>query len=557
MSGWLPRNGFQLSMAPIRVITAGIAYKRQDPNLQCSPATAWSIFIFFTSNYLAHCATVKMYPGSSTTDTLVATVLALFLPSSGIIRALHSIARNSWFKKHRNPLEKAAMAGALRMVVRDTYWSPREGDCIKPVYPRKLGVSSLPTHEGAVLEEAPPPSHGAHGDAVSRNNEIETTAAVIPEETGDDVHEKSQQRPIRRHLPIYKVHVEGAPEGMRGTQYLLSAPLSSINHASKDHHTMHGKALLPPGYSWAEVPAEAEVSFAAPQNTEGSPPSISSNYNWVQSLVGLFQAGSAGLTLYRSRGDQIERYGYAAFGLTVIPYLIMSVFNLVAQIATADYPTFYMVSSPEMKEARRRGGVFDGAVGTLVVDEWDGKADKREPVYQARFAGSGNPGGVEVTKMYGDGSLPPVTIKGLWSRSAADGDIRIPKHTTFKLHKYPSSSFRKWSFLYFVLPILLGCLSLVVVGALTHFKNGESSNAQRAWIMSWLVVGIACGWWADVVSGMFIPERDMETGKIGKCFYVCQLLTCILFLGIFCAPAIGGFLTVAKMLGEYGICESG
>src|SRR5690242_11214581 len=95
-----------------------------DPNLTCSPATPWSIFIFFLSNYLSHCATVVLYPGFSPADTAVATVLALFLPSSGITRAMFAIARYSRFKRKRNALERAAAAGALRIVVRNALWTP-------------------------------------------------------------------------------------------------------------------------------------------------------------------------------------------------------------------------------------------------------------------------------------------------------------------------------------------------------------------------------------------------------------------------------------------------
>jgi hypothetical protein len=104
-----------------------------DANVQCTPATPWSIFLFFASNYLAHCATVKMYPGSPASLTIFATGLALFFPSSGIIRALFSIKRHARFRRNRNPLERAAAAGALRMVVRNEDWEPREGDQVRPL----------------------------------------------------------------------------------------------------------------------------------------------------------------------------------------------------------------------------------------------------------------------------------------------------------------------------------------------------------------------------------------------------------------------------------------
>ena len=66
------------------------------------------------------------------------------------------------------------------------------------------------------------------------------------------------------------------------------------------------------------------------------------------------------------KGDQIQRYGYAAFGLTVMPYPIMSVVNLLGTILTPDYSVIYLVSSEAMDEARRReGSRFEGTVGVI------------------------------------------------------------------------------------------------------------------------------------------------------------------------------------------------
>jgi hypothetical protein len=93
---------------------------------------------------------------------------------------------------------------------------------------------------------------------------------------------------------------------------------------------------------------------------------ISSNYSVSKAGIAIAQTVNAGFTLYKSKGDQLTHYGYAAFGLTVIPYIIMSILNLIAQAVTPDFSTFYLVHSEELEEARRRGGVFDGVVGSLV-----------------------------------------------------------------------------------------------------------------------------------------------------------------------------------------------
>jgi len=68
--------------------------------------------------------------------------------------------------------------------------------------------------------------------------------------------------------------------------------------------------------------------------------------------------------LHRIRGDQIAKYGYASFGLTVIPYAIMSFINLLANVLTPDYSSYCLVRSEVLKEAKRRGK-FNGIVGGL------------------------------------------------------------------------------------------------------------------------------------------------------------------------------------------------
>jgi hypothetical protein len=132
---------------------------------------------------------------------------------------------------------------------------------------------------------------------------------------------------------------------------------------------VHGAINLPKGYMLAYVPSDAKIALPENQGAEYEGPmqvEISSNYSVTKAGVAIAQTVNAALTLYKSRGDQITHYGYAAFGLTVIPYIIMSVLNLLAQAVTPDFPTFYLVHSAEMEEAQRRGGVFDGVVGSLI-----------------------------------------------------------------------------------------------------------------------------------------------------------------------------------------------
>jgi len=75
--------------------------------------------------------------------------------------------------------------------------------------------------------------------------------------------------------------------------------------------------------------------------------------------------------------------------------------------------------------------------------------------------------------------------------------------------------------------------------------------------MSWLVVGIAGGWFADALGMVFIPDRNKDTGKVDwGAYLVFMVPSLVLFFVPLCTPAIGGFVVVGNMLREYGVCES-
>jgi len=79
---------------------------------------------------------------------------------------------------------------------------------------------------------------------------------------------------------------------------------------------------------------------------------LSRNYNWMKASVSLFQAIYSILTLYATRGDQVTRYGYAAFGLKVAPYALVSVVNLIAHLILPEYPTRYVIETETLTRLR-------------------------------------------------------------------------------------------------------------------------------------------------------------------------------------------------------------
>jgi hypothetical protein len=96
-----------------------------------------------------------------------------------------------------------------------------------------------------------------------------------------------------------------------------------------------------------------------------SPTRISSNYDLVKILVALGQAVYASTTLYQTRGDQIDQYGYAAFGLTVTPYAFMSVVNLLGNLARPSYPAMYIIQPTNMDEILIDGTQVEGFIGKV------------------------------------------------------------------------------------------------------------------------------------------------------------------------------------------------
>lgn len=155
---------------------------------------------------------------------------------------------------------------------------------------------------------------------------------------------------------------------------------------------IHGSYKLPKGYEFVIVPSNATVqeTLEPPVGAtveQKSPCSetvglacttdecipvqtitLASSSNWTSAVIALFQIIFAAIALHHTQGAQVHKYGYAAFGFTVVPFLLMSVLNLVASLLTPDYAAVYMVKSPEMEEAIGRGGYFQGTVGEVFED---------------------------------------------------------------------------------------------------------------------------------------------------------------------------------------------
>ncbi|ORY10866.1 hypothetical protein BCR34DRAFT_566129 [Clohesyomyces aquaticus] len=542
-------------MAPVPTLETPPYWSNHgDPNLVCIPGRWTSVVVFCLANYLAHCATVKPYPGETIAETITAMVFAFFLPSSGIMRAMDSIIRRPNFRK-MNELEKAAMAGALCMVVRDYYWTPGNEELLESDIYVKREV--LHTKKVQSIE----------------NDTIQTDRQIIDPQSIPFI-DQPRSESINAAEEIYDFDIRSPPcMKEKITTCQPNAPISERGCK------IHGFHQLPVGYSLSYIPSDAVV-LECPERQPGQRPlgytlgprqsGVSSSYSFTKAAIAILQTLYASITLYRARGDQLKSYGYAAFGLTVVPYILMSILNLIAQISSPDYPTLYLIHTEIMDEAIRRGGHFEGVIGYL-------KSGNPLPQIQNRRTGpwkaTKHTEDTEATlfptsswilrnaQPMGDEQHQEFLIRTRYfggSRSAKVGWISVPSCEYFATRIERSSSRQplewgarrsRWSFrLHFLAPVIFGCISITIVGIISRFHKGNSSTSlQRGFTMAWLVVGMVFGALSIPISKR-LREHEYGISDLTK-----KWLTLLLYGG-FLVPAIGGLVVVCRMIIEYGTC---
>ena len=388
---------------------------------------------------------------------------------------------------------------------------------------------------------------------------------------------------------------------------LFEDPTKTISQST----AIHGIVRLPDGYGLAYIPKDAVLQpIKATARSKGAyKDDITCSYSFSKALFAVVQALYASVTLYESRGDQIDRYGYAAFGLTVVPYVVMSIINLISAAVNPEYASLYLVASDTMDEAISRGGEFHGIIGRLESEEIDAdpartvlfsasyeKDSENSPEYlkchvPSHPEDSKSDGPEEVQIQITDGISEVVRPNMMRHRQKGQGfafESVVDFHTSFisipSCHNFKrttpganSLSFDDPAFFDLLYPkksvtiivpklftfmltinnpafelfrlaptvcgVVVGAISIAIIGGISHFDKGGSSLAQRVWTMTWLAVGI--------VFGAVASEATPFNAKTAL-----SMLLMMLQNLLFAAPAIGGFVVVSQMLRGYGSCES-
>jgi hypothetical protein len=195
--------------------------------------------------------------------------------------------------------------------------------------------------------------------------------------------------------------------------------------------SVNGGYKLTDQYCLLIVPPKAPISASA-TSSKALHVELASSLNIAKLLISLAQTAFAIASIYRARSDQIERFGYAAFGLTVVPFGFMSIMNILGNCFQPEYPSMFLIRTPMMQEAERNGCYFE--------NELD----------------------VEISR---GGS--PTNVLNAWR------------------HRLNVQAFRGG--------VLAVIVLLPIIGGLSGFRGGQSTSIERGFTMAWLAVSLAFG----------------------------------------------------------------
>ena len=432
------------------------------PNLICVPTQWYHFIIFFGANFIAHAFTLVTSPGATYSEQVRVSLHALICPGSGIIRCLRwIIAFAAW---ESDPLAKAAKAGALCMVLKKQNVSRGDFDGIRDPWFQNV-------FEDRDVRLVP----------ITRN--VYGTFE-LPRNKANDVHLKYYLAEVPPNTPLEKLK-----------RYRNAATWPPL-HETKTLWGAVSEWYGPARSDYTRVNATNRMFGEEPEEFRPETLTLPKNQNVGQLLFALAQSSYAAYTLYRARGNQVDMYGFSAFGLTVAPYALMSVINIIASLCTPAYPCMFLIETRDSEEAREDGGHFAGAVAKVNDD-------------------------------------PPILERNTIQKTPTD----------FLMH----------SRVYRLMVCLLIIAPIGIVGGLSQFRFVTPGNSleQRIWISLWLFVGTLSSLWLKVLDKclQYDTNQNSVNGRNWGVFTLWLVAVTPLWI-----PAIGGMVQVGLMFSSYGYC---
>jgi hypothetical protein len=332
---------------------------------------------------------------------------------------------------------------------------------------------------------------------------------------------------------------------------------------------IHGLCVLPAGYALAVVPNDAKIELLNqdgsyrptnsgaskyPDEYRTSSSQLSPQHSFLKGFIAVFQLAASSYTLYQTKGDQISRFGYAAFGLTVAPYLVMSVVNLMAALLTPDYTRIYVAKTDVMMEAQRRHGIFEGIIGGLCPQDQTGAKQTFDGIFYQDDEGNlsfhpVNSNRDDVRRELGPPNDADDTYTCKWDTTPRNTIIRkrddrrrifIPSASRFRADNVGNKLLH--TILLLCGSVFIGFLPIAIVGSFSHFQHGNSTKHQRRLVAFWLVFGIVMG-------PLCYIFPSIMARKFPRAYVLRRLV-----LAAAGVHSILGIIMVSEMIRRYGNC---
>ncbi|KAI4140057.1 MAG: hypothetical protein L6R39_005975 [Caloplaca ligustica] len=550
----------------------------------CQPSQWYDVVWFIFTNFVLHALSVRSLPGERSFTSIVFKFCCFLTPFTGVRRGLCLILRAS--NLAGNDLQSAARANALCMVIRGPEWRPKDEQIIEgcrlevqehpekkepSVWRRWLLCSARPKATEKSKKVDPP--------EISTFEPKDIMASPTPHPT-DGTEVKLKTTDLYAPPAVHGL-VDKLTRVLVETYRFQSTP-PTRNIVDHDNVKIHGVCQLAPGYALSYIPEDIKIySHVKHQRTMSISrllgmnhvPDIklASTHDVPRILFSLIQTVSGGYSVYKARGSQIERHGYAAYGLTVIPYMMVSIINLIGSLLTSEYETIYMVHSAVMDEMKGRGGLCDGVVGTIERPEHqtyvhiEGEEETKPEGQKMQFTSTG--GEVRCQDLTEKSTtkelhvshwnhIEPVKAVWLfqkWGRNRRKAEEKGPPSTTqTQLLCVPSHSgftrlSRRWSqtclnTLTLALLVLALGLPYIMIAILSGWRTNHSTSMHRTFVTNWLICGQLQGWavsYVEAASGMRTVMRGL-----------------ILIFVSYGSYSIMGLVVVVQEMIESGTCKA-
>ncbi|KAF8241333.1 hypothetical protein K440DRAFT_629597 [Wilcoxina mikolae CBS 423.85] len=274
-----------------------------------------------------------------------------------------------------DPLDCALKAGALCTIARTEKWRPERGDKI-------WLINGTSEDQTTASLDASPQDHSKNLSSGERT----TTDGMVQVYCEEEGMESLPQSLMKVHglCRLPRAHASAkcevcsvntvAPEAPTGLQHCQKGqytlvripPHCTVNwkrrddfhqeittYHSKDGHRERLWAFIKKCFG-KESPVKEKPRLADYDI------GISAQLSVIKSMIALVQLYST-ITILKDNKPK----DYGAYQLTLLPYAIMTLVNILSGLFTPSYSSVYMVESTLMKEAENRGGVFEGTVGVL------------------------------------------------------------------------------------------------------------------------------------------------------------------------------------------------